>query len=73
MPDDTNDQQKINETEFEIYRLIIGTKNELNTIYSVLPANDFSFSFLIFSLFLDKRKIIRLISYEKYFLKRYFS
>ena len=40
MPDDTNDQQKINETEFEIYRLIIGTKNELNTIYSVLPAND---------------------------------
>ena len=25
---------------------------ELNTIYSVLPANDFSFSFLIFSLFL---------------------
>ncbi len=24
-------------------RLIIGTKNELNTIYSVLPANDFWF------------------------------
>ena len=40
---------------------------------SASSANDFSFSFLIFSLFLDKRKIIRLISYEKYFLKRYFS
>ncbi|MFS2953298.1 hypothetical protein AAH076_17080, partial [Bacteroides xylanisolvens] len=46
-------------------------KKEITTKFDEEP--DFSFSFLIFSLFLDKRKIIRLISYEKYFLKRHFS
>ena len=37
-----------------------------------LPEKDFFISFLIFSLFFDKRKIIKQISYEKHFFKTVF-
>ena len=39
----------------------------------ISPEKDFFISFLIFSLFFDKRKIIKQIYYEKYFSKRHFS
>ncbi len=38
----------------------------------ISPEKDFFISFLIFSLFFDKRKIIKQISYEKHFFKTVF-